>query len=225
MHGLEYRHELVRSESAGFSGQHSSIVWNTYDHMDILCAFYDSDHLRVTNSTFGPVNTCSVAQEDMIDFRANSDNIQDVVFDGVTFKTVTAPPDFQCGSGEHVDSMQGYGMANLVVKNSTFFGCPGQCVIFRPFSGGVPRTAHLRERRLQRAAGSGRALSLGTSSPGDACGGLVLVQNNTFVNGANMNGGYTTGSGCSMVIRNNIFGGSFFCNLSAVSTPTRTTSS
>ena len=158
------------------------------------CAFFDSDHMHVTNSSFGPDNTCQTAQEDLVVFRANSTSIDDVGFDHVTFATVTAPPDFQCGSGKHVDSMQGYGVSNLVVSNSVFYGCPGQCVIFRPFAGGVPGPLTFENNVFNQPQDPGGALSLGTSSAGDACNGRVLVQNNTFATGANMNGGYTIGN-------------------------------
>ena len=88
------------ADVSGSSGQHGSLVWNTIDHVAMHCGFFDSDHLRVTYSTFGPDNTCQTAMEDLVDFRANSDNINDVVFDHDTFETVTAPPDFECGVGK-----------------------------------------------------------------------------------------------------------------------------
>ena len=203
------------ADISGRSGGHTSIIWITLDHMQIHCAFFDSDHMHVTNTTFGPDNACETKQEDLIVFRANSGSIEDVLFDHVIFETVTAPPDFQCGSGKHVDSMQGYGMSNLVISNSIFYGCPGQCVIFRPYNGGVPGPLTFQNNVFNQAQDPGSALSLGTGSSGDACNGQILVQNNTFVNDARVSGGYTVGN-CSVVIRNNImtggscgFGGNF----------------
>jgi chitodextrinase len=199
------------ADVSGGSGQHTSIIWNSFDNMAIHCAFFDSDHLHVTNSTFGPDNTCQTAQEDLIVFRANSGSINDVLFDHVTFATVTAPPDFQCGVGKHVDSMQGYGISNLVISNSIFYGCPGQCIIFRPFSGGTPGPITIENTIFNQAQDPGQAIDIGSSSSsdGDSCVGPILIQNNTFVNGAALHGGCWNNP--SVIFRNNIMSGST-CN-------------
>src|SRR4051812_7637175 len=60
---------------------HSSVIFITLDRVSLHCGFFDSDHLRVTNSTFGPDDVCQTRQEDMVVFRANSSSIDDVVFD------------------------------------------------------------------------------------------------------------------------------------------------
>ena len=175
----------------GNSGQHSSIIWNTIDHVAMHCGFFDSDHLRITNSTFGPDNTCQTGMEDLIDFRANTDNLNDVVFDHDTFETVTAPPDFQCGVGKHVDSMQGYGMSNFTLSNSSFYGCPGQCIIFRPYAGGIPGPFTFKNNFFNQAQDPGQAIDIGSDmqSDGDQCTGPILIENNTFENGAAVHGG------------------------------------
>ena len=193
---------------SGSSGQHSTIIWTTLDHVAMHCGFFDSDHLRVTYSTFGPDNTCQTNMEDLIDFRANTDNINDVVFDHDTFKTVTAPPDFQCGVGKHVDSMQGYGMSNFTLSNSNFYGCPGQCIIFRPYNGGVPGPFTFVNNIFDQAQDPGQAIDIGSSSSsdGDRCNGPIVIQNNTFVNGAALHGGCWNNP--VVTFRNNIMTGS-----------------
>ena len=123
---------------------HTSVVYISLDRVALHCGFFDSDHLRITNSTFGPDDVCQTKQEDMVVFRANAGSIDDVVFDHVTFGMVAAPPDVQCGSGKHVDTIQGYGISNLVIANSIFYGCPGQCIIFRPYAGGTPGPITIR---------------------------------------------------------------------------------
>jgi hypothetical protein len=200
---------------SGSSGQHGSIIWNTLDHVAMHCAFFDSDHLRVTNSTFGPDNTCQTGMEDLVDFRANTDNINDVVFDHDTFETVTAPPDFECGVGKHVDSMQGYGLSNFTLSNSVFYGCPGQCIIFRPYNGGTPGPFTFYNNFFDQAQDPGQAIDIGSSSSsdGDKCNGPIVIENNTFENGAAVHGGCWNNP--TVVIRSNIltsgscnFGGS-----------------
>ena len=194
---------------------HTTVIWNTLDNMALHCAFFDSDHLRVTNSTFGPDNTCATAMEDLIDFRANATNIDDVVFDHDTFETVTAPPDFECGVGKHVDSMQGYGISNLTISNSVFYGCPGQCIIFRPYAGGTPGPITIQNNIFNQAQSPGQAIDIGSdlASDGDHCNGPIVIQNNTFVNGAAVHGGCWNNP--TVIFRNNImtnsscgFGGS-----------------
>jgi len=195
---------------AGSSGQHKNIVWNTLDHMALHDLWEDSDHFRSSYNTYGPLNACTVGQEDLVDFRANADSIDDVIFDHDTFETVTAPPDFECGIGEHVDSMQGYGISNLTISNSRFYGCPGQCIIFRPYAGGVPGPISFINNFFNQAQDPGQAIDLGSSNSadGDACGpGTILIQNNTFVNGAAVHGGFYSGN-CSVIFRNNIMTGS-----------------
>jgi chitodextrinase len=196
------------ADISGSSGQHTSIIWNTIDHVAMHCAFFDSDHLRVTYSTFGPDNTCQTAMEDLIDFRANSDNINDVVFDHDTFETVTAPPDFECGVGKHVDSMQGYGLSNFTLSNSVFYGCPGQCIIFRPYAGGVPGPFTFVNNFFDQAQSPGQTIDIGSStqSDGDQCTGPILIQNNTFVNGGALHGGCWNNP--VVTFRNNIMTGS-----------------
>jgi chitodextrinase len=196
---------------SGSSGAHTSIIWISLDQMAIHCAFFDSDHLHVSNTTFGPDNTCQTAQEDLIDFRANSTSINDVGFDHVTFATVTAPPDFECGLGHHVDSMQGYGISNLIISNSEFYGCPGQCIIFRPYAGGTPGPITIQNTIFNQAQSPGQAIDIGssTASDGDNCVGPILIQNNTFVNGAALHGGCWNTT--SVIIRDNIMSSST-CN-------------
>jgi len=145
--------------------------------------------------------------EDLIDFRANSDDINDVVFDHDTFETVTAPPDFECGTGEHVDSMQGYGISNLVIADSVFYGCPGQCIIFRPYDGGTPGPITIENSIFNEPQSPGQAIDIGSdsSSDGDHCNGPILIENNTFVNGAAVHGGCWNGA--SVIFRNNIMTG------------------
>jgi hypothetical protein len=186
---------------------HTSVAWITLDHVAMHCAFFDSDHLRVTNSTFGPDNTCQTNMEDLIDFRANATNINDVVFDHDTFETVTAPPDFECGVGKHVDSMQGYGISNLVIADSTFYGCPGQCIIFRPYGGGTPGPITIVNSIFNEPQSPGQAIDIGSdsSSDGDTCNGPILIENDTFVNGAAVHGGCWNGA--SVTFRNNIMTG------------------
>jgi hypothetical protein len=183
---------------------HTSVIWNTLDGMAMHCGWFDSDHLRVTNSTFGPDNTCQTGMEDLIDFRANTTNINDVVFDHDTFETVTAPPDFECGVGKHVDSMQGYGMSNLVISNSVFYGCPGQCIIFRPYNGGTPGPITIVNSIFNEPQSPGQAIDIGSdmSSDGDYCNGPILIENNDFVNQAAVHGGCWNGA--SVIFRNNI---------------------
>lgn len=190
---------------ASVSGSsHTSVIWVTLDHMAMHCGWFDSDHLRVTGSTFGPDNTCQTGMEDLVDFRANSTNINDVTFDHDTFETVTAPPDFECGTGEHVDSMQGYGMANLTISNSVFYGCPGQCIIFRPYNGGTPGPITIVNSIFNEPQDPGQAIDIGSDSQsdGDHCNGPILIENNTFVNGAAVHGGCWNGP--SVTFRNNI---------------------
>jgi len=191
------------------------VIWISLDQMALHCGFFDSDHLHVTNSSFGPDNTCVTGLEDMVVFRANSSSIDDVVFDHVTFATVTAPPDFQCGVGKHVDTMQGYGISNLVISNSVFYGCPGQCIIFRPYAGGTPGPITLRNNIINQAQDPGQAIDIGSSSSsdGDRCNGPILIENNTFVNDAAVHGGCWNNP--TVIFRNNImtssscnFGGS-----------------
>jgi chitodextrinase len=183
---------------------HTSVIWNTLDGMAMHCGWFDSDHLRVTNSTFGPDNTCQTSMEDLVDFRANATNINDVVFDHDTFETVTAPPDFECGIGNHVDSMQGYGMSNLVISNSVFYGCPGQCIIFRPYDGGTPGPITVVNSIFNEPQDPGQAIDIGSdaSSDGDHCNGPILIENNDFVNGASVHGGCWNAP--SVIFRNNI---------------------
>ena len=190
---------------------HSSVVHITLDRMALHCAFFDSDHLHVTNSTFGPDDACQTRQEDMIVFRANAANIDDVVFDHVVFATVTAPPDLQCGSDKHVDSIQGYGISNLVISNSVFYGCPGQCVIFRPFAGGMPGPVTIRNTIFNQPQDPGQAVLIGSGNPseGDRCNGPILIENNTFVNGAAVQGGCWNNP--TVTFRNNIMSGAA-CN-------------
>jgi hypothetical protein len=197
------------SQVAGGSGQHTSVVWNTLDSMAVHCAFFDSDHMRVTNTTFGPDNTCQTNMEDLIDFRANSDSINDVVFDHDTFATVTAPPDFGCGTGEHVDSIQGYGISNFTISNSIFYGCPGQCLILRPYAGGIPGPITIENSYFNEPQSPGQAIDLGSdsSSDGDHESGTILVQNNLFENGASLHGGFWNTSGGTVIIRNNVMTG------------------
>jgi hypothetical protein len=199
------------ADISGRSGQHTSIIWVTLDQMAIHCAFFDSDHLHVTNSSFGPDNTCQTKQEDMIVFRANAGSIDDVVFDQVTFAAVSAPPDVQCGVGKHVDSMQGYGISNLVIANSIFYGCPGQCIIFRPFAGGTPGPITIENTIFNQPQDPGQAIDIGSGSSGDGdrCNGPILIQNNTFVNGAALRGGCWNNP--TVIVRNNIMNGSS-CN-------------
>jgi hypothetical protein len=195
------------ADISGRSGGHTSVIWISLDSMTMHCAFFDSDHLHVTNSTFGPDNTCETRQEDLIVFRANSGSIDDVVFDHVTFATVTAPPDFQCGSGKHVDSMQGYGISNLVISNSIFYGCPGQCIIFRPYAGGTPGPITIQNTIFNEPQDPGQAVDIGSSSSrdGDNCNGPILIQNNTFVNDASIHGGCWNNP--TVIFRNNIMSG------------------
>ena len=190
---------------SGSSGQHTTIIWNTLDHVAMHCGFFDSDHLRVTNSSFGPDNICETGMEDLVDFRANTDNLNDVVFDHDTFETVTAPPDFQCGVGKHVDSMQGYGMSNFTLSNSSFYGCPGQCIIFRPYAGGIPGPFTFKNNFFNQAQDPGQAIDIGSDmqSDGDQCTGPILIENNTFENGAAVHGGCWNNP--AVIFRSNIF--------------------
>jgi hypothetical protein len=190
---------------------HASVVYVSIDRVALHCAFFDSDHLHVTNSTFGPDDVCQTKQEDMIVFRANPGSIDDVVFDHVTFAMVTAPPDLQCGSGKHVDTIQGYGISNLVVANSVFYGCPGQCMIFRPYSGGTPGPITIRNTVFNQPQDPGQAVDIGSSSSrdGDRCNGPILIENNTFVNGAAVQGGCWNNP--TVIFRNNIMSGAA-CN-------------
>ncbi len=194
---------------------HTAVIWISLDHVALHCAFFDSDHLRVTNSTFGPDNTCQTKQEDMVDFRANAGSIDDVVFDHVTFSVVTAPPDTQCGVGKHVDTIQGYGISNLVIANSSFYGCPGQCIIFRPYAGGTPGPITIENSIFNQPQDPGQAIDIGSDSSrdGDRCNGPILIENNTFVNGAGVKGGCWNNP--TVIFRSNImssatcgFGGS-----------------
>jgi len=190
---------------------HTSVVYISLDRIALHCGFFDSDHLHITNSTFGPDDVCQTKQEDMVVFRANPGAIEDVVFDHVTFALVTAPPDLQCGSGKHVDTIQGYGISNLVVANSIFYGCPGQCIIFRPYSGGTPGPITIRNTVFNQPQDPGQAVDIGssTSRDGDRCNGPILIENNTFVNGAAVQGGCWNNP--TVIIRNNIISGSA-CN-------------
>jgi hypothetical protein len=187
---------------------HTSVIFVTLDHVALHCGFFDSDHLRVTNSTFGPLDVCQTRQEDMVVFRANAGSIDDVVFDRVTFAMVTAPPDLRCGSGKHVDSMQGYGISNLVISNSVFYGCPGQCIILRPYAGGTPGPITIRNTIFNQPQDPGQAVDIGSSSApdGDRCNGPILIENNTFVNGAAVRGGCWNNP--TVIFRNNIMSGS-----------------
>jgi hypothetical protein len=143
----------------------------------------------------------------MVVFRANPGAIDDVVFDHVTFAMVTAPPDLQCGSGKHVDTIQGYGISNLVVANSIFYGCPGQCIIFRPYAGGTPGPITIRNTVFNQPQDPGQAVDIGSSSSrdGDRCNGPILIENNTFVNGAAVQGGCWNNP--TVTFRNNIMSG------------------
>jgi hypothetical protein len=146
--------------------------------------------------------------EDMVDFRANATNINDVVFDRDVFATVTAPPDFECGSGKHVDSMQGYGISNLVMSDSVFYGCPGECMIFRPYAGGTPGPITIENTIFNQVQDPGQAVAIGSSmqSDGDQCGGAITIENNTFVNGAAVHGGCWNNP--QVLFRSNIMTGS-----------------
>jgi hypothetical protein len=219
---------------------HTTVVWNTIDRMLIHCAWFDSDHMRVTGSKFGPDDTCQTGMEDMVDFRANADDIDDVVFDQDTFATVTAPPDFECGSGKHVDSMQGYGISNLVISNSVFYGCPGQCVIFRPYGGGTPGPITIESSIFNNPQDPGQAVDIGSDSrsDGDNCNGPIVIENDTFVNGAAVHGGCWNDpqvifrsdilnrsscgfGGANVTYRRNVFAGGGSCGTSSKTcTPT-----
>ena len=124
---------------------------------------------------------------------------------------VAAPPDVQCGSGKHVDTIQGYGISNLVIANSIFYGCPGQCIIFRPYAGGTPGPITIRNTVLNQPQDPGQAVDIGssTSRDGDRCNGPILIENNTFVNGADVHGGCWNNP--TVIFRNNIMSGSA-CN-------------
>jgi Divergent InlB B-repeat domain len=191
------------SEIRGRLG-HADAAWNTLDHVRVRCAFLNADHLHVGFTTFGPVNICQTGQEDMIVFAANADAINDVIFDHVTFATVDAPPDVECGAGKHVDSIQGYGVSNLVISNSVFYGCPGQCIILRPLNGGTPGPIRIENTIFNQPQDPGQAVNIGSSgsSNGDRCNGPIVVQNNTFVNDAAFHGGCWNNP--TVIVRNNI---------------------
>ena len=107
--------------------------------------------------------------------------------------------------------MQGYGISNLVIANSIFYGCPGQCIIFRPYAGGTPGPITIQNSIFNQAQSPGQAIDIGssTASDGDNCVGPILIQNNTFVNGAAFHGGCWNAT--SVIIRNNIMS-SATCN-------------
>lgn len=201
------------STISGASGQHSTIIWTTFNHMDMECGFFDSDHNRVLNSSFGPNNVCPSNQEDMVDFRSNPEPIVDVVWDNVKFFPVTAPPDGRCGTGAHIDSFQAYGI-DFTLRNSYFTGCPGQCMIIRPF----PATNHpgpilLENNIFNNCQDCGQSVDLGDSAVGgaDVGTGPMIIQNNTFTNNGAIHGGFNN---VTPIIRNNIFTNSS-CNFGA----------
>ena len=187
---------------------HTSVVYISLDRVALHCGFFDSDHLHITNSTFGPDDVCQTKQEDMVVFRANARRHR---------RRRLRPRDLRDGrrllptssaaSGKHVDTIQGYGISNLVIANSIFYGCPGQCIIFRPYAGGTPGPITIRNTVFNQPQDPGQAVDIGssTSRDGDRCNGPILIENNTFVNGADVHGGCWNNP--TVIFRNNIMSG------------------
>ena len=120
-------------------------------------------------------------------------------------------PTSSAASDKHVDTIQGYGISNLVIANSIFYGCPGQCIIFRPYAGGIPARSRSGTRSSTSLQDPGQAVYIGssTSRDGDRCNGPIVIENNTFVNGADVHGGCWNNP--TVIFRNNIMSGSA-CN-------------
>jgi hypothetical protein len=197
------------SDISGASGQHTSIIWNVFDHIRFRCSFFDSDHMAVTNSSFGPDAICQHTLEDTIDFRANSTDIDDVTFSHDTFLAQSDGGVYECGTGRHIDEMQGYGVSNFTLEKSTFVGCYGQCLIFRPLNGGVPGpNIKIENNYFDQVENPGQDIDIGNSgTPPDTCVAPILVDYNTFENGGSFHGGCTV----TVTVRANIISDSA-CN-------------
>jgi hypothetical protein len=177
-----------------------------FDHIKFRCAFFDSDHMRVTNSTFGPDQVCQHTLEDTVDFRSNTDQISDVIFDGDHFLAQSDGGVSECGTARHIDALQGYGISGFTLRNSTFDdGCYSQCIIFRQSGTGIPQDITFENDFFGQPTHPGQAIDLGSTTVGenDACAGTMLIQNNTFFNGAALHGAFKAG-GCTLTFRNNI---------------------
>ena len=94
-----------------------------------------------------------------------------------------------------------------MIANSIFYGCPGQCIIFRPYSGGTPGPITIQNTVFNQPQDPGQAIDIGSSSSrdGDRCNGPILIENNTFVNGAAVQGGCWNNP--TVIFRNNIMSG------------------
>lgn len=197
------------SSVSGSAGQHTSIIWNVFDHIKFRCAFLDSDHMVISNSSFGPDQVCQHTLEDTVDFRSNTDEITDVTMTGNTFLAQSDGGVSECGTGRHIDMMQGYGAADFVIEKSTWTGCYSECIIFRPFNGGVPGPITIENNYFDQVEHPGQAVEIGDNAGPDNCTAPILVDYNTLESGASVHGGCTT----TVTIRANILSDSA-CNQS-----------